>query len=69
MKIKVLLVDDHMLVMSGMRELLEREEDIIVVGMVLKLADLQEAIETFNPHVVVMDIRLKDGNGLHWTKK
>ncbi|WP_435622340.1 response regulator [Anoxybacillus eryuanensis] len=69
MMIRVLLVDDHILVMDGMAELLEREEDIKVVGTVLQLSCLQEAIETLNPDVVVMDIRLKDGNGLEWTKK
>ncbi|PIC04945.1 DNA-binding response regulator [Anoxybacillus flavithermus] len=69
MKIKVLLVDDHVLMIEGLKELLEREEDMYVVGTVLHLSQLQESIETLNPHVIVMDIRLKDGNGLEWTKK
>ncbi|WP_075261685.1 response regulator transcription factor [Geobacillus kaustophilus] len=68
-KIKVLLVDDHCLVMDGIRQLLERELDLEVVGAVSSPTDLEQKIAQHQPDIIVMDIRFKGKNGLLWTRK
>jgi len=61
---RILLVDDHEVVRLGLRALLERNPGFEVVA---EAATAREAIErtmTFNPDVVVMDIRLPGGSGI-----
>jgi two-component system, NarL family, response regulator LiaR len=69
MKIKVLLVDDHLLVMLGIKQLLENEPDFKVVSTIHDPADLDSEIIKHNPDVIVMDIRMKKDNGIELTKK
>ncbi|MEB3752047.1 response regulator transcription factor [Geobacillus sp. FSL W8-0032] len=69
MKIKVLLVDDHLLVMHGIQQLLENEIDLEVVNTVCDPALLETEIKKHNPNVVVMDIRMKNDNGIEWVRK
>ncbi|MED3762805.1 response regulator transcription factor [Ureibacillus sp. FSL K6-8385] len=69
MKIKVLLVDDHLLVMLGIQQLLENEADLEIVNTICHPADLEKEIVKHNPDVIVMDIRMKNDNGIEWTKK
>ena len=61
---RILLVDDHEVVRLGLRALLERNPGFEVVA---EAATAREAIDrtmTFNPDVVVMDIRLPGGSGI-----
>jgi two-component system, NarL family, response regulator LiaR len=69
MKIKVLLVDAHLLVMLRIQQLLENEAHLEVVNTICHPADLEEEIIKHNPDVIVMDIRMKNDNGIEWTKK
>ncbi|WP_027410279.1 response regulator [Anoxybacteroides tepidamans] len=69
MKIKILLVDDHLLVMHGIQQLLENEVDLEVVNTVCDPALLKTEIKKHNPDVIVMDIRMKNDNGIEWTRK
>lgn len=69
MKIKVLLVDDHLLVMLGIKQLLENETDLEIVSTISDAANLDEEIIKNNPDVIVMDIRMKNNNGIKLTKK
>jgi two-component system, NarL family, response regulator LiaR len=69
MKIKILLVDDHLLVMLGIKQLLENEPDFEVVNTIYNPADLDTEIMKNNPDVIVMDIRMKNYNGIELTKK
>jgi len=64
MKIRVLLADDHAVVRDGIKVLLEQSADISVVG---KAADGREAVrlaQQLKPDVVVMDIAMRDLNGI-----
>lgn len=68
MTAKVLLVDDHALMRSGIRALLEAEEGLCVVG---EAGDGREALEKvlrFSPDVVVMDITMPHVDGIEATR-
>jgi len=63
-KIRVLLADDHQLMRSGLRLMLERESDMSVVG---EASDGREAValaKSLKPDVVVMDIAMPNLSGI-----
>ena len=63
-KIRLLLADDHQLMRSGVRLMLEREGDLSVVG---EASDGREAValaKSLRPDVVVMDIGMSRLNGI-----
>src|ERR1019366_2502147 len=62
--IKVFLLDDHEIVRRGVRELLEAEQDIIVVGEAGMAASALARIPALRPDVAVLDVRLPDGDGV-----
>ena len=67
--IKVVLAEDHEIVREGTRQLLERAEDLRVVG---EAEDGNEAIrlaESLAPDVVVMDVRMPVLSGLEATRR
>ncbi len=64
MPIRVALVDDHATVRFGLRALLERETDLEVVGEASYAREVPHMVERSRPHVVVLDVRLRDGNGV-----
>ena len=63
-QIKILLVDDHEVVRMGLRTLLERRENIAVVGEAGSVEEAVAAAQRTEPDVIVMDIRLPDGSGV-----
>jgi two-component system response regulator DevR len=62
--IRVFLLDDHELVRRGIRELLEGEDDIVVVGESGSAQEAVRRIPALRPHVAVLDGRLPDGSGI-----
>lgn len=61
---RVLLVDDHEVVRGGLRALLESHDDLEVVAEAGTVAEAIARARTFEPDVVVMDVRLPDGTGV-----
>ncbi len=64
MTIRVFLVDDHEVVRRGVRELLDAEDDLEVVGEAGSAAEALVRIPATNPDVAVLDVRLGDGSGV-----
>jgi len=64
----VLLVDDHAVVRSGLKLLLEREQDLDVVGEAGTAHDAVLAHRELQPDVVVMDVVLPDESGIDATR-
>lgn len=62
--IRVLLADDQHLVRAGFRALLEAEDDLEVVGEAATGREAVELARRSRPDVVLMDIRMPDGDGL-----
>jgi DNA-binding NarL/FixJ family response regulator len=67
--ISVLLVDDHELIRQGLRRAFERDGDFEVAGEAGSLADARRLLTLLNPDVVILDVRLPDGNGLEACRK
>jgi DNA-binding NarL/FixJ family response regulator len=62
--IRVALVEDHPLVIDGMRAALAGHEGISVVGAATTLAGARELLRTTACDIVLLDIRLPDGSGI-----
>lgn len=62
--IRVFLVDDHEVVRRGVRELLEAEDDLDVVGEASSVDEALARVPATRPDVAVLDVRLPDGNGV-----
>jgi DNA-binding NarL/FixJ family response regulator len=62
--IKVFLLDDHEIVRRGVRELLEAESDITVIGEAGTAESALARIPALRPDVAVLDVRLPDGDGV-----
>ncbi len=60
----VLLVDDHELIRQGLRRAFEREEDFDVVAEASAVEEALTLARQHSPEVIVVDVRLPDGNGL-----
>ena len=62
--IRVFLLDDHEVVRRGLRELLEAEGDIVVVGESGSAKEAARILPAMRPRVAVLDGRLPDGSGV-----
>ena len=67
--IRILLVEDHVVVRQGTRQLLEREQDLKVIG---EAGDGEEAVQLaaqLNPDVIIMDVAMPKLSGIEATKR
>ena len=62
--IRVFLLDDHEIARRGIRELLEAEGDIEVVGEAATADEATRRIPALRPDVAILDARLPDGSGI-----
>src|SRR5258708_37785712 len=67
--ISVLLVDDHALMREGLRQLLELEQDINIIGEAVDGFDALYNIRKLQPDVVLMDIRMPMVDGIAVTRQ
>jgi DNA-binding NarL/FixJ family response regulator len=62
--IRVFLLDDHEIARRGIRDLLESEDDIQVVGESGLAQEAERRIPALRPDVAILDARLPDGSGI-----
>ncbi|HMG98485.1 MAG TPA: response regulator transcription factor [Gaiellales bacterium] len=62
--IRALLVDDHQIVRSGVRRVLEATGRFDIVGEAAEVGEALERARLLRPDVVVLDLTLRDGSGL-----
>src|SRR5437773_3328244 len=67
--LRVLIVDDHEVVRSGIAALLKATDDIVVAGEAGTVADAIAEVDRTRPDVVIMDVRLADGSGIEATRE
>jgi two-component system response regulator NreC len=68
MTIRILLVDDHAVVRSGLRMLLGAEPELKIVGEAGTVKEALTQVEALQPDLVLMDIGLPDGTGIDATR-
>ena len=69
MSIRVLLADDHKIVRQGLRGLLEKQEDVEVVGEAEDGRTTLKLVEQVAPDIVIMDVSMPDLNGIEATRQ
>jgi DNA-binding NarL/FixJ family response regulator len=62
--IRLVLVDDHPIILHGLQRLFEQEADIEVVRTCTKIPEAVEAVRSIEPDVLVLDLKMQDGHGL-----
>jgi len=62
--IRVLVIDDHPVVLDGLAAALSREPDLSVVARACSVAEARGALADIDPDVALVDVRLPDGSGL-----
>ena len=67
-KARVLLVDDHQIVRKGLMQLINQEQDLMVCAEADDASNAFHAISTSNPSVLIVDLSLKDSDGIELIK-
>jgi len=68
-KIKIMIVEDHPIFRLGMIELINQEEDMQVCGYAEDVAAARKIIKKEMPDLVVVDLSLKNSNGIDLVKE
>lgn len=64
-----MLVDDHEVVRSGIRALLQATDDIVVSAEAGSVREAIDEADRSRPDIIVMDVRLTDGSGIEATRE
>src|SRR3954469_4323725 len=67
--IRVLIADDQAITRTGLQHLLAEDTGIAVVGAARTGAETVELAEALQPDVILMDLRMPDGNGIEATRR
>ena len=62
--IRIMIVDDHEVVRSGLKAILEPEEDLEVVGEASSGSESLQKVPLLEPHLVLMDVRMEEMSGI-----
>lgn len=68
MNIRVLIVDDHVVLAEGLRHLIEAQPDLVVVGCATDGREALRKVEELRPDVAMMDIAMPNLNGIEATR-
>lgn len=69
MTVRVALADDQALIREGFRAILERDDDLVVVGEASTGLDAVSLARRLKPDVVIMDVRMPDLDGIQATAR
>ena len=69
MSVQILIADDHQMLREGLRAILEKDENVEVIGEASDGRTAVEMARTLLPDVVVMDISMPDLNGVEATRQ
>jgi len=69
MSLNLLVVDDHAIFREGLKSLIVKEPDMVVVGEVGNGTDAVRLASELRPDVVIMDISMPDMNGIEATRR
>jgi len=67
-KAKVFVVEDHPIVSQGLADLVNREGDLVICGVVPEAEEAMEAIASLEPDMVIVDLHLPGKSGLELVK-
>jgi DNA-binding NarL/FixJ family response regulator len=67
-RVRILIVDDHFIVRTGLRSLISTESDLAVIGEAAEAAEAIQQFEMLRPDLVLMDLRLPDKSGHEVTR-
>lgn len=62
--IKIMVIDDHQLFRGGIVSLLSKDDDLQIIGEASSSEEMLKLLETQQPHVVLIDISMKEMDGL-----
>lgn len=66
---KVAITDDHMLIISGMKDLLSQLDGLELIESFTCIAETRVGLELRQPDVLLLDINLPDGDGIQYCKE
>ena len=69
MDIRVFVLDDHPLLIEGIRGVIERQRDMILLGWATNAAEGLREMFRIQPSVCILDLHLPDANGLELVEK
>jgi DNA-binding NarL/FixJ family response regulator len=69
MRTKILIADDHQIMREGLRTMLEKEHDLVVVGEAEDGRMTHRLARELVPDVIIMDVAMPDLNGIEATRQ
>jgi DNA-binding NarL/FixJ family response regulator len=67
-RVRVLIVDDHPLVRESLKRIIQQEPDLSVCGEADNGSEALKLVAATKPHLVILDLTLKDSHGLELIK-
>lgn len=68
-KVRILIVEDHPIFRMGMIDLINQENDMMVCGYADNVSDGRKALERLQPDMVIVDLSLRNSNGIELVKE
>src|SRR6267378_8455718 len=65
---RVIIIEDHPVLCSGLRQLVDNQPDLACVGVADNISDAKRLVAECKPNLTVLDLRLKGGDALDFIK-